>query len=70
MKRLTLILALIVLMAQPVLAMLPASCDEFLAGGSQDRGYNCVLAVISHYENSGLWNGGWDQGGYGWYPPN
>lgn len=69
MKRTILMLALVVLLAQPVLAMMPLDCEEFLNGGGQGYGHDCIETIIHIYDGHGGWSYPGPFGGGGvWWP--
>jgi len=57
------------MMVKPAKAMMPLDCEEMLNGGGQGRALGCIDMVIAMYEGAGPWDGTWESGGHGTWPP-
>ncbi len=56
-------------MATPASSVMPLDCDEFISGGNQGAALGCIDMVIFMYESAGPWDGTWEPGGHGTWPP-
>lgn len=75
-KKLTMVvclLAVVTMLVAPTVqktqAAMPLECDEMLNGGGQGYALKCIDMVIALYEGAGPWDGTWEQGGRGIWPP-